>query len=218
MNNGCMALFRRALPIAQLVTCAVLLWPWRGFLLVQMREVGHHHWPTKFTEPAYRLQAAVVPETPQRARAEALDRLRVSAPALINLPCGFLGLATPASVPEGMWPEFWRSLTWPVVGIFFWWLVGRALDALVSARRRVLLPAITWIEVAVGSLLVVFCAAICVGFLTDASMREEFFYPWRWAAAACLLWIVLAAVIPAARFVQWRVRRKIAAKPRAAPV
>jgi hypothetical protein len=216
MNSSRIIPFRWALPTAQLAVCAVLLWLWSGFLLMQMRVVAHDHWPTKFAQPVYRLHATLELETPRQERAAELAQLRVSMPALLNLPGGFLGLATPASVPKGMLPEFWRSISWPFVGIIFWWIGGRGLDALVGARRRVLLPAITWIEVALGSLVVVFCGAICMGFLEDASMRDEFFYPWRWAAAACVLWIVLGAVTPAARVVQWRIRRKATARPGAA--
>jgi hypothetical protein len=199
----------------------MLLWPWSGFLLMQMRGVAHDHWPTKVAEPVYRLHATLeleAPQTPQRERAAELAQLRVSTPALLNLPCGFLGLATHASVPDGMLPDFWRSISWPFVGIIFWWMIGRSLDALVGARRRVLLPAITWIEVALGLLVVVFSGAICIGFLSDASFRDEFFYPWRWAAVAYVLWIVLGAMILAARLVQWRIKRRVTADPETGPL
>ena len=42
-------------------------------------------------------------------------------------------------------------LTWPVAGTAFWWIVGRAWEALPAARKRSSSPVLTWIEVSVGA-------------------------------------------------------------------
>jgi hypothetical protein len=80
--------------------------------------------------------------------------VRLIAPALLNSPATLLGLARRELVPRGMLPEFWRALTWPVAGTAFWWVVGRAWEALAAARKRSLSPVLTWIEVSVGAVLV----------------------------------------------------------------
>jgi hypothetical protein len=142
---------RWILPLAQLMLCAQLLWPFRGFLLFRIQSAAHAHRPTKIDEPAPRLGPVQVPDTPmpdiqvpamrREMRRKTLVDLRLWAPAVLNFPSGFLGLARRSGVPQGMLPEFWRSISWPFVGIFFggspdeglrrWWhLVG------VSCRPR----------------------------------------------------------------------------------
>jgi hypothetical protein len=114
-----------------------------------------------------------------------------------------------------MLPEFWRAISWPVVGIVFWWIAGRSIEALAASRRRLLAPIIVWLEVLVASLVIAFSSALCVGFILDPSIREEFIYPWRLTAVAAGLWILLGAATISARVVQWRIRRqlRIEAKP-----
>lgn len=140
--------FRWVLPIAEIFVCAVLLWPTRGFLAWQLRATGHSYWPTMIGEPP-RLNARVilVTKTLQEMKTEGLSDLRFSAPAVLNIPCSLLGLLRRETVPRGFLPEFWRSLTWPILGMVFWWIAGRGIDALVASRRGFLSPQITWIEV-----------------------------------------------------------------------
>jgi hypothetical protein len=205
--------FRRVLPIAQLIVCAFLLAPWAGFLWMQMRGVAHNIWPTRVRQPVYVIHASLEPETPATRRRDELAGLRVSVPAMLNIPSGFLGLARPELMPKSMFPPFWRAITWPLVGIVFWWIAGRAVDALLSIRRRVFQPSITWIEAAVGALLFAGCVGICVSFLADQSSRSEFIFPWRPAAIASGLWAILGATIFASRIAQWRLRRHLKIQP-----
>jgi len=150
-----------------------------------------------------------VPAMPREMRRETLADLRLWAPALRNFPSGFLGLARRTWVLQGMLPEFWRSISWPFVGIFFWWIAGRGIEALVASRRRVLSPTITWFEVLVASLVIAFCAALCVGLLPDASFRDELIYPWRLVPMATGLWILLGVATVTARLVQWPIGRQL---------
>jgi hypothetical protein len=134
--------------------------------------------------------------------------LRVSAPALLNLPCVLLGLARHEWVPTGMLPEFWRSITWPLIGAVFWWIAGRGIEALIASRWCGLSPRMTWAEVIAASLVTTLGVLICIGFLSDPSMRADCIFPWPGAAAASGLWILLGATTVTARLVQWRVRKK----------
>jgi len=217
MNERRTIPFRWVFPISELILSAVLLWPWRGFLILQMRAVAHAHWPTRVEQPVLRLNPELVPETPRQRRAETLSMMRVSAPALLNMPCGFLGLARSKSAPNGMLPELWRSISWPFVGTIFWWIAGRAIEALMASRGRVLSPAITWVELFVASAVTICTALLCIGLLSDPSMRAGFIYPWRLAAAASGLWILLSAATVAARLVQWRIRRQLRTQPGIVP-
>lgn len=107
-----------------------------------------------------------------------------------------------------MLPEFWRALTRPVAGTAFWWIVGRAWEALAAARKRSLSPVLTWIEVSVGAVLVLVFGGFGIG-LVVTSDREGTIYPWKLMAAACLLWGGLGLSVLVARIVQWRLRKRM---------
>jgi len=136
------------------------------------------------------------------------SEVRLIAPALLNSPATLLGLARRELVPRGMLPEFWRALTWPVAGTAFWWIVGRAWEALPAARKRSSSPVLTWIEVSVGAVLVLVVGGFGIG-LVATSDREGTIYPWKLMAAACLLWGGLGLSVLVARIVQWRWRKRM---------
>lgn len=207
--------FRWVLPVAELILCISLLWPLKGLLFFQLQSSAHAQWPTRVQEPEFRLDPAPILDLKLEPDSKTLGGTRTSIPALLNLPGAFLGLARTASAPKGMLPEFWRAISWPVVGIVFWWIAGRSIEALAASRRRLLAPIIVWLEVLVASLVIAFSSALCVGFILDPSIREEFIYPWRLTAVAAGLWILLGAATISARVVQWRIRRqlRIEAKP-----
>jgi hypothetical protein len=218
MNEGRTIPLRWIFPITELVVCAVLLWPWRGFFIVQMRAAAHAYWPTKVEQPVLRLNVVQLPETPRERRAETMSMIRISTPGLLNIPCSLLGLARSNLVPKGMLPSFWRSISWPFIGIIFWWIAGRGVEALLASRWHVLSPSITWVEVVVSSLVILLGLFLWAGFLSDASFRSDFIYPWPLGAAASGMWILLGGATAAARLVQWRIRRQLRAPPGTARV
>lgn len=207
MNESRTTPFRWTLPVGELLLCAALVEPFVGFLIVQMRPTSRAD-STKAERPVLNLDLQRV-QTPEEKRAERLLMLRIWVPALLNLPCVFLGLARKELVPNGVFSELWRSFTWPIVGVIFWWIAGRGLEALLAYRRRVLLPVITWIEVFVSSLICTFCLLLLFGFLLDPSMRTGVIYPWYLVAPASGLWVLLGAATIAARIAQWRIRRQL---------
>jgi hypothetical protein len=109
--------FRLALPAAELFVCALLVWPFVGFLIFQMRVAAHRD-STKAEQPVFNLDLQRF-RTPEERRADSFLELRMSIPALLNLPCAFLGLARKELVPNGVFSELWRSITWPIVGVIF---------------------------------------------------------------------------------------------------
>jgi hypothetical protein len=110
-------------------------------------------------------------------------------------------------VPRQVLPEIWRALTWPLVGIFFWWLVGRGIDALRAARGAVLIPRIKTAETLCAVLLFVIGAIVLVGIITSTSddRRDIQFLA---LVAGALLWGALASFTIAARFLQWRICKR----------
>lgn len=214
--------FRWLLPTAQLSLCIVVLWPFRTVLVQQVRTSVH----------AYRAKSspqATLPENqhilvvplnaqqqPKFEKEEAtFERLekREWIPQALNLPSGLVQLPyvilNPTKrewIPRDMSFRTWRVLSWPLVGILFWWIAGRGVEGLVAARQQLIRPRITWIETIAGAALCAFCgaAAVCIPRL---SVRVGSF-PMRLFVCAFGMWAVLGGVVVAARVTQWRLRHR----------
>jgi len=111
--------------------------------------------------------------------------------------------------PRGMFFWTWRDLSWPIIGIFFWWLAGRSLEGLLFSRHKILLPKIRWWEVVVSLPALAFGAIWAVGLCIDQSARTEFPL-WMLLAVFGSMWVVLGASTSLAYFVQWRLRKRLA--------
>ena len=136
--------------------------------------------------------------------------------AALNMPGGLPDLTyailSPSHhewIPRGMFMWAWRDLSWPIVGIFFWWLAGRSIEALLFSRHKILLPKIRWWEVVVALPVLAFGAVWAVVMSFDQSARAEF-PMWMPLAVFGSMWSVLGASTLLAYFVQWRVRRRLA--------
>jgi hypothetical protein len=210
--------FRWVLPITQLVLCVVILWPLRGAIIQQVRHSIDVYWTAKTPQPRPSENQQLVilvtdPLTPQqRQTLEVLER-REWAPMLLNLPSLLVQLPyvilNPAKqewVPKGMDFKTWRVISWPLVGILFWWSAGRGIEALLAARRQLVRPRISWVETAAGAALFLFCAVAAVALPLCAGVDEDF--PLRLWIAGSGMWAVLAGVVVAARVAQWRIQRR----------
>jgi len=180
---------------------------------VELRIMVHAPMPASTVGAKFNSPDSAVRMTPEEMRLRQLSHLRLVAPQLLNFPCAFVGLARPETVPPGFIVEFWRSLSWPIVGIVFWWIVGRGIDALLAARSGVLSPAITWAETAVALLLTLFAGMCCVSFFVDDTIASESMFPWHAEYIAFPAWILLGSATVFARIVQWRIRRRLNAAP-----
>ena len=131
------------------------------------------------------------------------SRIQLIVPAALNLPAGLL-LSRIELVPRGIRPELWCSVVWPVAGTVFWWIVGRAWEGLAAARRRSLLPAVTWIELLIGTVLMIILGAGGVSSIMTSHRSETTMY-----AVGGLLWGALGLSVVAARLVQERLRKQM---------
>jgi hypothetical protein len=153
------------------------------------------------------------PDVQRRIR---ISEAREWAVAALNMPGGLpdmtYAILSPAHtewIPRGMFMWAWRDLSWPIVGIFFWWLAGRSIEALLFSRHKILRPKIRWWEVVVSLPAMAFGGiwVVCLGI--DQSARTEF--PFRMLLAVFGgLWLVLGASTSLAYVVQWRLRRRLA--------
>lgn len=218
--------FRWVLPSIQIVVCLALLWPVRSYLLFAIIESIH-----SYSSPTVKIRAAsdskalnviVPPITPeeQRRNDDVVARLwetrkmvplALDFPVLVvQLPYILLNPAKREWVPRGMFPDIWRALSWPFAGIFFWWLLGRGVEALAAARRSVAIPQISWVETGFALILFGFGLVALIGILTSTpdDRRDIQFVA---LVTGGLLWGVLATATIAARFLQWRSAKRSAA-------
>ncbi len=208
-------------PLAQLFLCAVILWPMRPMLVGQIRASLREY---GISQDA----AARNPVTPRLRTFDLADpdvqrRIKISearewAVAALNLPGGLPDLTyailSPAHsewTPRGMFMWTWRDLSWPIIGIFFWWLAGRSIEGLLFSRHKILLPKIRWWEVVVSLPPLAFGAILAVSLCISQSARTEFPF-WILLAVLGSIWLVLGASTPLAHFVQWRLRRRLASR------
>ena len=208
--------FRWLLPTTQLLLCSVALWPLRPLLIQQVRDSIYAYRVRTNPPPSLpEKQQLVVPLSPrQQSDFETFERLerREWIPQTLNLPCILVQLPyvilNPAKqewIPRGMNFRTWRAISWPLLGILFWWIAGRGIEALIATRRRLIRPNITWIETTVGAALCAFCAvaAVCMPLFSG---RDENF-PMKLFVAAFVMWSVLGGMVVAGRVAQWRLRK-----------
>jgi hypothetical protein len=171
--------------------------------------------------PEPEIHIVLPPVTPEKQRpddvAKKVADIRTKTPLALNFPVLIVQLpyilVSPAKrewVPRGMPLDIWRALSWPFVGILFWWFLGRSVEALPTARRSLVCPRISWIETAFAVILLCTGLVALIGILTTTS-DDRSDLQFMTLLAGGLLWGVLATVIITARLVQWRVAKRIAA-------
>jgi hypothetical protein len=215
--------FRWVLPSLQLVVCVVLLWSVRVYSFYGgVESIDSYSRPTPKGQAAPGPKLFVVPATtPELQRtayiATKLAEIRTEAPLVLDFPVLVVQLpfilVSPAKrewVPKGMLPDTWRALSWPLVGTFFWWFLGRSVEALPMARRSVVRPRISWIETACAVILFGTGLVALIGMLTSTP-ADRSDVQFMTLLAGGLLWGLLATVTIAARFLQWRVAKRNAA-------
>lgn len=187
--------FAWLLPSAQLLLCAALLWP------IRLTIVHALHIPL----PPVIEQTMVA----DCQRWSPKQDFFLSSVVALDIPGGLIQLPyamnTPTKrewAPEGMNDLLWRAVTWPFLCIPFWWIAGRAIDALTVVKHQLIRPRISLLETAIGSIWMAFCALLFVGFLVMAGIKKD--PALTRIAAAGGLWTLLGALSLLARFRQKR--------------
>jgi len=213
--------FRWVLPAFQLLLCCALLWPARYWFVFEVSESIQAYRPPKLeTHDAdntiHVLNLPWSPEDQQRAaNAEKIREQRMKVPIVLDFPVLMVQLPyvvlAPAKrewIPRDMLPETWRALSWPFAGVIFWVLAGRGIEAVRGARRFVPYPKMGKIETAIAALL--FCVGI-VGVVGIATSTPADRSDMQFMAllAGAWLWGALASATLVARFLQWRIARRV---------
>jgi hypothetical protein len=134
---------------------------------------------------------------------------------MLNLPSGLLILPIAIFRPDHAdWHPavvegfVWRAVTWPVVGIVFWWIAGRAVEALASLEHRQLSPRITLAETIPAFLIMAGGALVSVGLLIGERTGVYTDFDTAMFAIAGGLWAFLGGLTVVAYIRQWRLRRQ----------
>jgi hypothetical protein len=217
---------RWLLPITQLFLCAVILWPLRPMLAAQIRASLRSYGIGKDTavyDPVVQGSHPLDLSSPVLQRRIKIAQTREWTVAALNMPGALPDLAhailSPAHsewTPRGMLMWTWRDLSWPIICIFFWWLAGRSIEALLSASNRVLLPKIRWWEIVVSLPVLAFGAICAVGVSIDQSSHTELPF-WKLLLVFGGLWFILGLFTPAAFVVQWHLRKRLTYTPAKSP-
>jgi hypothetical protein len=191
--------FALVLPVGELLLCAALLWPIRLLVLHAL------HIPIPPIVERTML-ADCVRWSPKRGFfLDSIIMLNIPA-GLIQLPYAIKNPTKQEWMPEGIDGGIWRAITWPFLCIPFWWIAGRAVDALKALSQRLLSPRISLMETVIGSFWLASGMLLFISFLIMAGVKKD--ANLTRIAAAGGLWICLGALPVVARVSQRRLFEK----------
>jgi len=194
--------FRLALPVGQLALCALILWPLRGMIRFELGlPMGMGGAPWVFQTGPGRLFL----DWSLSSGRQTVAAINLPGGAL-QLPIALLTRGHQIWKPPGIEFQTWNALTWPVLGLVFWWIAGRGIDALLAARRKISLPSIRWTETVVGFILGAGGLVGAFAFLLTGG-QDRYDPQLQLLASGMGMWGLLGSLIVAARIVQWRIRK-----------
>jgi hypothetical protein len=191
------------------------LWPWRVTLVQQIeRSLSAYQTTIPSLTKAAQSDSGVAVSAymyvdPQELRALQALESHEWVPLMLNLPSGLVqwpyAILNPAREdwkPRGINLRTWRVLSWPIIGILFWWCAGRGIEALIAGRRGLISPQITWPETVMAVVLFLFCGITALS-LPLSGQHDKSFPLILWTLGSGT-WALLAGLTIAARVLQWR--------------
>jgi len=213
--------FRWILPLAQLVFCAVLLWPlWPELgeqIHAALRAYGIAPRSAETSDgPASNSIAAVPditsPEWRRKLRQkEERERIVAVLNGLGGIPEVVYAIVSPAHTawtPNGIYTWIWLDISWPILGAFFWVFAGRGIEALLGVRRGLLAPRIRWWEIVLALVMVAYGGGLAVAMLAGGELLETPL--WRTFLVIGLMWFSFGVGVVGACWWQRRLRRTVA--------
>jgi hypothetical protein len=191
--------FSLLLPLGQLLLCAALLWPVRVMIFREFHiPIPHIIGQAMF--PDY------VPWETQQKLLTSVTALNIPA-MVIQLPYVITSPTKREWMPAGMDSRIWRAVTLPWICLPFWWIAGRAIDALLVIKSGQSVPRIGWLETITGFVLMGACGIGFGGLIFGLPPADRTPELTRFVAG-CGLWALLGGLSVIARFRQWRLRKK----------
>ena len=219
-TQSCFA-FRWLLPMAQIMVCLTVLWPSRAMLIHQIGSSVRAYRALESSLPqaapadtaGASVSVYVYADAEESRKTQALERDEW-VPMMLNLPSGLVQLPyvilNPSKVdwsPSGINLRAWRVISWPIVGILFWWSAGRGIEALIAGTRRMIGPRITWLETVIAAALFLFCGIAAVS-LPLSGYHDRNFPLILWILGSGT-WALLGGLTVAARAMQWRLENQM---------
>lgn len=215
--------FRWILPVAQLLLCAAILWPiWPDLgreIHASLRAYGLA--PRAVQSDGGSGDAVTFdlditsPEWRRKLRQkEQRERIVVALNGLGGIPEVTYAIVSPAHtawVPSGIFTFSWLVISWPVLGMFFWFLAGRGIEALVSVRKGLARPRIRWWEAILALVILAYGGILAGALIVDRESAGAL--PWRIGVAIGVMWFALGTGILWARVAQWWLKRRGATSP-----
>lgn len=206
--------FRRFLPIAQLFLCAVLLWPFRGWIAYDLFGVIIHVGTPHNGIVIDGDSGLPMKPSPELDQWWGRQDQTMSLVAVFNLPGGVvqlpLELLTDGDkiwTPGGTDFKTWMAVSWPLLALPFWWMAGRGLEACIAARRKIIFPRMRWTEVVIAFVVAAGGLGLSIAFLfVPAQDRAD--HQLRLIIAAALAWGMLGSLTVVAKLSQWRMRKE----------
>jgi hypothetical protein len=209
--------FRAVLPAAQFLLCLLAVFPFRGVVISDIRASFRAYF-TK-SNPSLPTDRTVTLPTPDSGIAMTSSRTKFMnfllwTPEALNLPVMMLELPEAISspdknnwIPEGFSFHTWRQLRWPILGILFWWIAGRAIDAIFAARRSEIRPRISWIETGFALITAIFSVLFFIAIYIEGKPSDP--EPVFLLLTCSAMWILLGLSTIVARIFQMRLRRRM---------
>jgi hypothetical protein len=206
-------------PIAQLLSCAIAVWPIRDRIAFQPREAYTFDpgpsLPVQISPPKFENHIDLGVIDPAIERAMRREKFRLATPTVLNLPVALIALPyaimSPTKndwVPRGMDVLAWRALSWPFVGLPFWWVAGLGIEALVASRHGVIQPQLGWLSVSIGTIVFLVSAMFALVPLCAGVRESDSDFPVALLIAAAVMWMILGGATVGAWILQRRIRSR----------
>jgi hypothetical protein len=205
--------FRRLLPLGQLLLCALSLLPFRGVILFELLHVRAYSFAPDSGTTIGPDGSIHLGNNPAFDRWMKAQQTTFQAVTFLNFPGVIFELPAEMFTPNGqVWApervehELWSAVTLPVLALPFWWMAGRGLEALLSAKKRLIAPRLRWFETGVSSLLLAAGLTMAIGCLFFAG-PDEGDRIIRTMGTAGGVWAVLGSFTVVAKYLQWKMSR-----------
>jgi hypothetical protein len=135
-----------------------------------------------------------------------LPKLRLTIATDLNLPSALFHVPIAmmrSARRSGADPMVITAIGWPTVGMIFWWVAGRGIEALLNSFRNVIAPRISAPEILLAVIMLVVAAFAWLMMRSgDLPADESLPFADLVLKVAFSLWSVLAIILLIARFAQ----------------
>jgi len=109
--------------------------------------------------------------------------------------------------PRGMDFLSWRTISWPIIGILFFYIGGRGIEAFLALLKKQIEPRLAWFDMAFSVMSFLASLVLLSGLIFARDLLEEVHTSFVFSVG--VMWLFLSTNCFACRVWQWRLRRKL---------